>query len=552
MNPDRWRWLKELAAVLPGALAAPTTREPLEHARWIVKIQRGVILPARLLAVCVVLWNLFDPRSRWLGDGESTYAVTFETIQTVFVTCALFTFGATALFYVVRRFPPGSVQWLVFAMGLADGVFLGGVVVLTSGFESTFYWVFPALIVVNALSIPLATPQIVLNLLLCVFFLAAGHIEATAAKTELYLPGLTVRLSRNKPGLDQQEIQSPEAVIRWLQSAPAPVGRLLSNAFSEATRNLTSTNPAEALATTNLRAAVAADLNRIFMPPMRYLPSSDPSHDPETVASPYILRVAVLLLLTFCCYGVQVLTARERRISQEREEFLVRTAQLHSAGRLAAEVAHQIKNPLAIINNITYSLHKNFKREKNDAAEQVAVIREEVNKADRIITQIMGYAQLSEGRVEKIEILDQINRAIAEVFPPGLPTKIKIHRKLAEYFPPVMMHRTHLAEALINLLQNARDVMGEHGNIFITAQCLADEAIEITIRDDGPGIPADRVEKVFEAYYTTKPKGTGLGLAVVKHNVELYGGSVRLESALGRGAKFVLKFPARTLIKPST
>jgi signal transduction histidine kinase len=361
----------------------------------------------------------------------------------------------------------------------------------------------------------------------------------SAAQTELSLPGSTVRLSRNKPGLDPQDIQSPQEVLHWIQSAPAPVGRLLSNAFFEASRNLTN-NPSGSPIQTNLRASLAADLNRIFLPPIRYIPGADLGeslHDPETVASPYILRVAVLLLLTFCCYGVQVLTVRERRISQEREEFLVRTAQLHSAGRLAAEVAHQIKNPLAIINNVTFSLHKNLLKQKSDAAPQVDIIREEINKADRIITQIMGYAQLSEGRVEKLEIADQIDHAITEVFPPGLPTQIKIHRQLADYFPPVMMHRTHLAEALINLLQNARDAMGEHGNIFITAHCL-------------PGVPADQVAKVFEAYYTTKTKGTGLGLAVVKHNVELYGGTVRLDSALGRGAKFVLKFPARTLLTP--
>ena len=73
--------------------------------------------------------------------------------------------------------------------------------------------------------------------------------------------------------------------------------------------------------------------------------------------------------------------------------------------------------------------------------------------------------------------------------------------------------------------------------------------LRIAIRDDGPGIPPEKQEKIFEAYYTTKEKGTGLGLATVKHNVELYGGSVRIESGLGKGARFVLVFPAKALIK---
>jgi two-component system sensor histidine kinase FlrB len=71
----------------------------------------------------------------------------------------------------------------------------------------------------------------------------------------------------------------------------------------------------------------------------------------------------------------------------------------------------------------------------------------------------------------------------------------------------------------------------------------------VSIRDDGPGIPPDKQEKIFEAYYTTKAKGTGLGLATVKHNVELYGGAVRLESGLGKGARFTLVFPAKALMK---
>ena len=542
MNTNRWQWLKQL----PAALAAPA-REPAEYASLVLKLQRSVILPARTLAVAVVLYYVFN--SPWLGEGENEYVVVFQTTQNVLVVCALFMAAVAAVFYVVRRFPPGSVQWFLFAMGLADGVFLACVTVLTRGFESDFYWVFPVLIVVNAVSIPLATPQIVLNLLLCVFFLAAGHIETTT-QPELSLPGYTPRLTRSKPRLSPEDIQNPHAVAAWLKQAPAPVDRLLTNALSETNRSALDTNQEFTVTHTNLQVTLAADLNRIFLPPTRYIPTQDLGPDTQPSAAPYVLRVAVLLLLTFCCYGVQVLAARERRITEEREEFLVRTAQLHSAGRLAAEVAHQIKNPLAIINNVTFSLHKNLKNQKSEATAQVEIIREEINKADRIITQLMGYAQLSEGRVEKIEVVEEINHAIADVFPPGLPTQIKIHRQFDDYFPPVMMHRRHLAEAVGNLLQNARDAMGQYGNVVIIARCLPDYSIEITVRDDGPGIPADQVEKVFEAYYTTKPKGTGLGLAVVKHNVELYGGNVRVESALGRGAKFVLQFPARTLMKP--
>ena len=81
----------------------------------------------------------------------------------------------------------------------------------------------------------------------------------------------------------------------------------------------------------------------------------------------------------------------------------------------------------------------------------------------------------------------------------------------------------------------------------MTATCHRDYSVEISVRDSGPGIAPDKIGRVFEAYYTTKEKGTGMGLAIVKHNVELYGGTVRLESELGKGANFAVIFPAKTL-----
>jgi signal transduction histidine kinase len=70
------------------------------------------------------------------------------------------------------------------------------------------------------------------------------------------------------------------------------------------------------------------------------------------------------------------------------------------------------------------------------------------------------------------------------------------------------------------------------------------------VRDNGPGVPPDKVERIFEAYFSTKEKGTGLGLSIVKHNAELYSGTVRLESELGKGSRFILTFPAKTVISP--
>ncbi|MGH7990360.1 MAG: two-component system sensor histidine kinase NtrB, partial [Limisphaerales bacterium] len=269
----------------------------------------------------------------------------------------------------------------------------------------------------------------------------------------------------------------------------------------------------------------------------------------EDLGQPFALRLTLLLLTTVCCYGAQVLLERQRIAAEEAGEFAAREGQLRSAGRLAAEFAHQIKNPLAVINNAAFTLQRALRENKNSAAQQIEIIQEEVARADKVITQIMGYAQLSEGRVEKLNVVEELDRAIAQIFPKAVPTQIQIHREYGQNFPPLLMQRGHLSEILVNLLQNARDALGEKGSIFVTADCHRDYSTEISVRDDGPGISADKIERIFEAYYTTKEKGSGLGLAIVKHDVELYGGSVRVESRLGQGAKFILIFPAKALMK---
>ena len=268
-------------------------------------------------------------------------------------------------------------------------------------------------------------------------------------------------------------------------------------------------------------------------------------------AEPFLLRLFVLWLTTLSCYAVQVLLEKQRQTLDEAREFSMREGQLRAAGRLAAEIAHQIKNPLAIINNAAFSIQRALKEGKADPVKQIQIIQEEVERSDRILTQLMGYAQLSQGRVERLSVTEELDRAIEQVFPPAAHYAVKIHRDYASHFPPLLMQRRHLSEVLVNLLQNAREATSAQGNVGVSAVCHGDHSIELTISDDGPGISPEKLEQVFEAYYTSKEKGTGLGLAIVKNNVELYGGSVRTESELGKGARFIVVFPEKSLMKPA-
>jgi signal transduction histidine kinase len=264
---------------------------------------------------------------------------------------------------------------------------------------------------------------------------------------------------------------------------------------------------------------------------------------------PVVLRIIVMLLMTLWCYAVPVLLERQRRIEEVAREVAAREGALRSAGRLAAEFAHQIKNPLAIINTAVFSLKRSLKGENPAAAEQIQMIEEEVEHADKIITEVMGYARLNEGRVEELNVTDELDKAISEVFPKAAQFPVKIRKDYARDLPPLLMQRRHAWEIFVNLLQNAREALETTGgNVFITVRCLSDSSIEVSIADDGPGIPPNKQERIFEAYFTTKEKGSGLGLATAKQNIELYGGKISVESALGKGALFHLLFPAKTLM----
>jgi signal transduction histidine kinase len=461
MKPSPWQWLKRLFTLLE--IPAPDPPHLLRH---IEIMERNIMLPARAAAVGIIFYSFVS--TPWFGVTLSMLDVTVEMVQYIFWFYVLASAALAALLLNMGRLPLAVVQWTVVTSSLVDGLFIAGMTLITGGLDSFLFWLFIALIVRNAVSVPLGFSQLFLNVAISLCY--------------ALVVALDISVSHN---LD-------EFTQRALDLAPH-----------------------------------------------------------EDWGEPFVLRMAVLLLTAACCYGTQALWERQRLAAEEAEEFAAREGQLRSASRLAAEFAHQIKNPLAIINNAAFSLQRALRDARTEVAQQIEIIQEEVARADLVITQIMGYAQLSEGHVEKLNAIEELNRAIAQVFPSVVPTGIQVHREYGRGFPPLLMQRGHLSEILVNLLKNSREALVEKGNVFVTADCHRDHSIEISVRDDGPGIAPDKIERIFEAYYTTKEHGTGLGLAIVKHNVELYGGNVRVESELGKGAEFTLIFPAKALMTPA-
>src|SRR5208283_1945289 len=167
MKPLDWQTFKGL----PKLLATPPA-EPPKQAERIVAMQLHIVLPVKVGLIVIALYYLFY--SGWVSEELTTRWVVQQALQRFFLIYVACNAVASIVLLLWRRFPPGIFQWLVFALGLLDGLFTAELTVLTGGFDSAAYWMFPGLIVLNAISIPLATPQIALNLLLSVFYLGAG------------------------------------------------------------------------------------------------------------------------------------------------------------------------------------------------------------------------------------------------------------------------------------------------------------------------------------------------------------------------------------------
>ncbi len=260
----------------------------------------------------------------------------------------------------------------------------------------------------------------------------------------------------------------------------------------------------------------------------------------------YWLRLALLVLLGACCWGVYLLLQRERRRQLLNQEFELRAQKTAAAGRLAAEIAHQLKNPLGIINNAAFLLQKHVADNGPSPREAVEVIRDEVARSDQILTQLMNYARLSEGRIEYLSVNTLLNQALTQVHPAELPSTVHIVKDLTPALPPLPGQRAELEECFANLMKNALDAMPEGGTLTVRSRYAGRGRVQVDIEDTGRGIESAALDKIFDAFYTTKAGGTGLGLAIVKNLVETYGGTIAVDSAPNKGTRFRIVLPVRT------
>jgi len=294
--------------------------------------------------------------------------------------------------------------------------------------------------------------------------------------------------------------------------------------------------------------------------------TKDSPHDKiiELLRHNYTLVYLVFGVLFVCVVLNFIVSSRLidwiRTSEKNREEAIARSEhanRLASIGRLAAGVAHEINNPLAIINekaglmkdiiDITENVPH---REKLLAL--IAAIAQSVNRCRTITHRLLGFARQMDVNLEMIDINTVIREVLQFLEKEILYRDIRLELDMDNGLPSIESDKGQLQQVFLNIINNAIDAVQEEGFIkIIKTFRYNQDSVGVSIRDNGHGIPADKLKQIFEPFYTTKEKGkgTGLGLAITYGIVNKLGGEIKVDSEVGRGTVFTVILPLRLVSK---
>jgi len=230
----------------------------------------------------------------------------------------------------------------------------------------------------------------------------------------------------------------------------------------------------------------------------------------------------------------------EKRVAQRTRELekatgeLVKAERLAAIGQMASIISHEIRNPLAVISNATRLIKTLVQPTEQKLIKQFNIIEAEIRQANSIISEVLGYARTRKLILSTIDVNSYLRDLIASC---PMPANIKIELKLEEPGVHIKIDAEEIKQALRNLLINAMEAMPSGGIVTVGARA-GQRAVCIYVQDAGTGIADEVRREMFSPFFTTKARGTGLGLAVVRKAILRHGGKLFISSQLGEGTCF--------------
>jgi two-component system sensor histidine kinase HydH len=237
----------------------------------------------------------------------------------------------------------------------------------------------------------------------------------------------------------------------------------------------------------------------------------------------------------------RILLIRDVTAIRQMENEVTRSRHLNSIGSLAAGVAHEIRNPLSSIKGFAVYFKERLSGNKED--EQTAdVMIAETERLNRVISQLIEFAKPLELKKEKVQFVELIQHTIKLIAADAQKNKISVEIDAAADLPQVEVDPDKIKQVLLNIFLNSLAAIKDGGKLTIELAPQADN-LTVIISDNGAGIEKMDLLRIYDPYFTSKPAGTGLGLAVVQKIMEAHGGKINVESTAGKGTKVFLFFP---------
>ncbi len=245
-------------------------------------------------------------------------------------------------------------------------------------------------------------------------------------------------------------------------------------------------------------------------------------------------------------YWGTVLTSHDITERKELEHQLLQSERLATIGEMSAKVAHEIRNPLSSISLNTELLYDEISNDngerKSDAENLIQSILNEVDTLTAISDEYLQFARFPKLETRPASI-NEVLIELTKFFNKEIVQRcISLKENYASDLPQILLDTKQIKQAFLNILKNSFESMPEGGELNITTR-LKDENVEVNITDTGSGINRSDIRRVFDPFYSTKVKGTGLGLALTMKTVEGHGGDINCESTIAKGTTMIISFP---------